>query len=156
MFILIFLNLINGLFFCTLRATLDRYSSELMGISASLLRCMATNLEVDPDKLVSMFEDGTQGIRMNYYPPCPQASRVMGLTPHSDATGLTLLIQVNEVDGLQIKKNGKWLPIKPLPGAFIVNIGDAIEVIMLIESKCFLGDISAPWSVSIEGTGSRV
>ncbi|KAK9120660.1 hypothetical protein Syun_018277 [Stephania yunnanensis] len=28
----------------------------------------------------------------------------------------------------RIKKNGTWVPVKPLPGAFIVNIGDAIEV----------------------------
>lgn len=75
-----------------------------------------------------MFEDGTQGLRMNYYPPCQQASRVMGLTPHSDSVGLTLLVQVNEVQGLQIKKNGRWVPVKPVPGAFIVNIGDIIEV----------------------------
>jgi hypothetical protein len=30
---------------------------------------------------------------MNHYPPCEQANKVMGLTPHSDATGLTLLIR---------------------------------------------------------------
>ncbi|OWM64103.1 S-norcoclaurine synthase 1-like [Punica granatum] len=110
------------------KATLERYSSEIAGISARILRSMAMNLGVDPDKLVNMFGDGVQGIRMNYYPPCPQASRVMGLTCHSDATGLTLLVQANEVDGLQIKKNGNWLPIKPFPGAFIVNVGDVIEI----------------------------
>lgn len=90
---------------------------------------MAKNLEVEPQKLTEMFEEGTQGVRMNYYPPCVQASKVIGLNKHSDATGLTLLIQVNEVQGLQIKKNGKWIPIKPIPGAFIVNIGDTLEVI---------------------------
>ena len=43
--------------------------------------------------------------------------------------GLTLLVQVDEVQGLQIKRNGKWIPIRPVPaGAFIVNIGDILEV----------------------------
>ncbi|GJU98909.1 protein FAR1-related sequence 5 [Tanacetum coccineum] len=64
---------------------------------------------------------------MNYYPPCPKANKVLGLTPHLDATRLTLLVQVNEVQGLQIKKNSKWVPIKSLPGSIIVNIGDVIE-----------------------------
>ena len=54
---------------------------------------------------------------MNYYPPCQQADKVIGLTPHSDATRLTLLVQVNDVQGLQIKKSNTWVPIKPIPGA---------------------------------------
>ncbi|KAJ0802787.1 putative codeine 3-O-demethylase [Helianthus annuus] len=75
------------------------------------------------------FENCTQGIRMNYYPACPEARKVLGLTPHSDATGLTLLVQVNEVQGPQMKKNSKWVPIKPILGSIIVNIGDVLEVI---------------------------
>ncbi|XP_027166746.1 S-norcoclaurine synthase 1-like [Coffea eugenioides] len=50
------------------------------------------------------------------------------LTPHSDATGLTLLVQVNDVQGLQIKKSNTWVPIKPIPGAIIINIGDTMEI----------------------------
>lgn len=89
---------------------------------------MARNLGVESEKLASLFDGGTQGVRMNYYPPCVQADKVMGLTTHSDATGLTLLIQANEVQGLQIEKNCKWIPIKPVSGAIIVNVGDIIEV----------------------------
>ncbi|PPD84500.1 hypothetical protein GOBAR_DD18580 [Gossypium barbadense] len=44
-----------------------------------------------------------------------------------DSTGLTLLLQVNEVEGLQIKRNEKWVPIKPIPTAFIINIGDMVD-----------------------------
>lgn len=63
------------------------------------MRLIAKNLGTDPETFASFFEDGTQGIRMNYYPPCAQASKVIGLAPHSDSTALTLLIQVNEVEG---------------------------------------------------------
>ena len=52
-----------------------------------------------------MFENGRQAVRMNYYPACENGSNVMGITPHTDASGLTLLLQVNEVQGLQIKRN---------------------------------------------------
>ncbi|MED6118179.1 Protein srg1 [Stylosanthes scabra] len=68
-------------------------------------------------------------MRMNYFPPCPQPEKVAGLNPHSDTIGLTILLQVNEVDGLQIKKDGIWVPIKPLPNAFVINIGDMLEMI---------------------------
>ncbi|XVF13560.1 hypothetical protein REPUB_Repub08aG0217700 [Reevesia pubescens] len=117
------------------RATLDKYSMELQKVTIHLMRLMAKNLRTHPETLTSFFEDGTQGIRMNYYPPCPQASKVFGLAPHSDAVGLTLLIQVNEVEGLQIKKNGKWVPVKPIPGAFIINVGDMIEIMSNGEYK---------------------
>ncbi|CAB4309724.1 unnamed protein product [Prunus armeniaca] len=117
------------------RETLDKYSVELQEVTKYLWKLICENLGLNSEKLASMFEDGTQGLRMNYYPPCPQASRVMGLTPHSDAVGLTLLIQVNDVQGLQIKNNGKWVPIKPVPGALIVNIGDIIEILSNGEYK---------------------
>ncbi|GMJ12478.1 SENESCENCE-RELATED GENE 1, senescence-related gene 1 [Hibiscus trionum] len=110
------------------RETLDKYSMELQKVTINLMRLMAKNLGIDPEMFASLFEEGTQGIRMNYYPPCAQASKVIGLAPHSDSTGLTLLIQVNEVEGLQIKKHGKWIPVKPISGAFIVNIGDVMEI----------------------------
>lgn len=81
--------------------------------------------------MITLFKEGMQAMRMNYYPPCPQPEQVIGLTPHSDAVGITILLQLNEVEGLQIKKDGIWIPIKPLPNAFIVNIGDILEVISL-------------------------
>lgn len=117
--------------FC--RATLNKYSAELQKVAISLMRSMGRNLGVDPEQLAGLFENGTQGIRMNYYPTCEHANKVIGLAPHSDATGLTLLVQVNEVEGLQIRKNGKWVPVKPLPGAFIINVGDIVEVHLFLE-----------------------
>ncbi|KAL5973664.1 hypothetical protein ACLOJK_030318 [Asimina triloba] len=106
----------------TFRHTLDNYSSELHKVAVRLTGLMAQNLGIESDKLSDLFEDGTQGVRMNYYPPCQEAEKVLGLSPHSDTTGLTLLVQVSEVQGLQIRKDGKWVPVNPIPGAFIVNI----------------------------------
>ncbi|GLT91187.1 hypothetical protein SLE2022_090870 [Rubroshorea leprosula] len=113
----------------SLRATLNKYSAELQKVAICLMRSMGKNLGIDPEQLAGLFENGTQGIRMNYYPACAHANKVIGLAPHSDATGLTLLVQVNEVEGLQIRKNGKWVPVKPLPGAFIINVGDIVEIL---------------------------
>ncbi|KAL6992044.1 hypothetical protein U1Q18_010155 [Sarracenia purpurea var. burkii] len=73
-------------------------------------------------------EEGVQTMRMNYYPPCPQPELAMGLSAHSDGSGITILLQLNEVEGLQIKNGGQWIPIKPFPNAFIVNIGDMLEI----------------------------
>ncbi|KAL0834970.1 protein SRG1 [Brassica napus] len=112
------------------RDALEKYSSEVKSIAKILLANMARALKIKPDEMEYLFGDDLgQKLRMNYYPPCPEPDKVYGLTPHSDATGLTILLQVNEVEGLQIKKNGKWVSVKPLPNAFVVNIGDMLEMI---------------------------
>lgn len=112
-----------------IRTTLEEYSNTLHGVSMKLFKLISINLGIEPEAISKIYENSTQGIRMNYYPPCRDADKVLGLTPHSDATGLTLLVQVNDVQGLQIKKNSKWVPIKPILGSIIVNIGDVMEVI---------------------------
>ena len=93
-----------------------------------ILEMMAKALRMEHNDMRSLFDDGFHGMRMNYYPPCPQPELVVGLNAHSDAVGLTILLQVNELEGLQIRKDGRWIPVKPLPNAFIVNIGDILEV----------------------------
>ncbi|KAI3874038.1 hypothetical protein MKX03_035407 [Papaver bracteatum] len=112
-----------------LRETLESYSSELNKLSMVLLEMMEKALKLVECKCITeFFEDGFQQMRMNYYPPCPQPELVTGLTSHSDFGGLTILLQLNDVEGLQIKKEERWISIKPLPNAFIVNIGDVLEI----------------------------
>ncbi|GMH05182.1 hypothetical protein Nepgr_007022 [Nepenthes gracilis] len=111
------------------RETLETYSSELKKLALKLLNYMAKALKMETDEMRVLFEEGKQEMRMSYYPPCPEPDKVMGLTAHSDATGLTILLQANDVGGLQIRKDGKWVPVKPLENAFIVNIGDILEII---------------------------
>ncbi|KAI3942413.1 hypothetical protein MKX01_009666 [Papaver californicum] len=111
-----------------LRDTIESYSLELSKLSMTLLELMAKALKIETRVMAELFEDGRQMIRMNYYPPCPKPENVLGAAPHSDATGLTILLQLNEVEGLQIRKENTWVPIKPLPNAFVVNIGDLLEI----------------------------
>ncbi|KAL6283360.1 hypothetical protein ACE6H2_014289 [Prunus campanulata] len=110
------------------RETLEDYSLELRNLAMTILSHIETALQMEDKEVTKLFEDGMQSMRMNYYPPCPLPAEVIGLTPHSDSSGLTILLQVNEMDGLQVKKDGIWVPVKPLPDAFTVNIGDILEI----------------------------
>jgi len=106
-------------------------------LCVTLIDYMTKALKVQPNGLVDLFEEIDQSIRMNYYPPCPQPEQVIGLNPHSDGVALTILLEVNEIQGLQIKKDGMWIPIKSLSNAFVVNIGDMLEVTNTITHKSF-------------------
>ncbi|KAH7687634.1 (S)-norcoclaurine synthase protein [Dioscorea alata] len=112
----------------TFRDALDEYSMDVKRLANCLLGFMAKNLGLDPPEITANLENGAQSVRINCYPPCPEDNKVLGLSPHSDASIVTLVLQVNDVPGLQIKRNEKWLPVKPIPGAFVANIGDALEI----------------------------
>ncbi|CAN6311924.1 unnamed protein product [Urochloa humidicola] len=110
------------------RNSIDRYSIETAKVARRLFELMAKDMGCEPESLLEVFRDLPQGLRMNYYPPCRQADKVMGLSPHTDAAGLTLQLQVNDVPGLQINKDGKWFAVDALDGALVVIIGDILEV----------------------------
>ena len=98
-----------------------------------LLEFMAKDMGAEPASLLEMFQGQPQGFRMNYYPPCWQANEVLGMSPHTDAAGLTLLLQVNGMPGLQIRKDGKWFTVNALEGSLVVNVGDVLE---LMDAVC--------------------
>ncbi|KXG19500.1 hypothetical protein SORBI_3010G068200 [Sorghum bicolor] len=111
------------------RNSVDRYSSEAAKLVSCLLKFLAVDMGVEPESFLEIFRGQPQSMRMTYYPPCKQASKVVGLSPHTDRMGLTLLLQANDVQGLQIRKDGKWVAINALDGAFIVNVGDTLEIL---------------------------
>ncbi|KAK3144219.1 hypothetical protein QOZ80_4AG0310200 [Eleusine coracana subsp. coracana] len=71
-------------------------------------------------------DDTTCFLRLNRYPACPFASDTFGLVPHTDSDFLTVLCQ-DQVGGLQLMKDSRWVAVKPRPDALIVNIGDLFQ-----------------------------
>jgi isopenicillin N synthase-like dioxygenase len=119
------------------RSSVDRYSAEAAKVVSCLLQLMAADIGLkQPERLLEAFGGVPQTMKVNYYPPCTQAGEVIGLAPHTDACGLTLLLHVDDVQGLQMRtEDGKWLAVDPpLHGAFIVNIGDLLEVTNAVSS----------------------
>ncbi|KAJ4989760.1 2og-fe oxygenase [Stagonosporopsis vannaccii] len=94
----------------------------------------------DEDVFVRHCDDSFWVMRMINYPPLPP-SRSPTAAPtaeqdlsqfscgaHTDYGCVTLLLTDPTPGALQVQlKNGTWLPADPLPGAFVVNIGDMIE-----------------------------
>jgi hypothetical protein len=65
---------------------------------------------------------------VNFYPPCPEPELTFGLPGHTDPNALTILLQDQSVAGLQVLKDGKWVAVNPHPDAFVINIGDQLQV----------------------------
>ena len=109
------------------RKSIEDYSSELMKTAHSIVTVIAKTLNIDLELMVDKYV--CQYLRMNYYPPCmTMAKKVLGFSPHSDGSFLTFLLEVNSVEGLQIKRHNARIPVKPNPNALLVNVGDFLEV----------------------------
>ncbi|RDX82564.1 Protein SRG1 [Mucuna pruriens] len=110
--------------------TVEVYSGEIRKLCYNLLTYIALGLGLKGDVFEKMFGVSVQAIRMNYYPPCSRPDLVLGLSPHSDGSALTVLQQAKGGPvGLQILKDDTWVPVQPIPNALVINIGDTIEVL---------------------------
>ncbi|GMI90988.1 Germination Insensitive to ABA Mutant 2, Gain-of-function in ABA-modulated Seed germination 2 [Hibiscus trionum] len=111
---------------------LREYCQKTRGIASELLKGISESLGLAPsyinEKMGVESSESHQLLVANMYPPCPQPELAMGLPPHSDHGLLTILMQ-NGIDGLQVMHKGKWVSIKPLPNAFLVNTGDHMEIL---------------------------
>jgi len=108
----------------------DEYGREVVKLCGRLMKVLSINLGLEEEVLQKGFggEDVGACMRVNYYPKCPRPELTLGLSSHSDPGGMTLLLSDDQVPGLQVRKADKWITVKPLPHAFIVNIGDQIQV----------------------------
>ncbi|KXG21191.1 hypothetical protein SORBI_3009G028200 [Sorghum bicolor] len=114
-----------------LRETTEEYSREVAALGGRLMTAMSVGLGVGETRLQEAF-GGADGagvcVRVNYYPRCPQPELTLGLSSHSDPGGMTVLLADDRVRGLQVRRRGAWVTVDPVPDAFIVNVGDQIQM----------------------------
>ncbi|XWS22225.1 hypothetical protein CRYUN_Cryun29cG0016200 [Craigia yunnanensis] len=110
--------------------TLGDYSGNMREVAVCLMKFMEKALEVEDEEFSQNFHEGNYDIRMNCYSPCPEpAERVLGVNPHADISGITLLLECGDMPGLQVLKDGQWVIVEPTDDAIVVNLGQITEVI---------------------------
>ncbi|CAJ1951611.1 unnamed protein product [Sphenostylis stenocarpa] len=113
--------------------TMDQYIDQLINLAEKLSELMSENLGLEKNYIKEAFS-GTNGPAMGTkvakYPQCPHPEMVRGLREHTDAGGIILLLQDDQVPGLEFFKDGKWVEIPPSKNnAIFVNTGDQVEVL---------------------------
>jgi len=117
---------------------LRSYAAACEQLARRLLSVISTNLGMAPEYLGRMFEpEHTSFLRLNHYPVCDDPAAPdsptrpeqghLGISHHTDAGTLTVVMQ-DDVPGLQVERGGQWHLLKPVPGAFVINIGDIVQV----------------------------
>ncbi|KAK2972795.1 hypothetical protein RJ640_028323 [Escallonia rubra] len=105
------------------------YCREVRELGFRLQEAISESLGLEKDCMRNILGEQGQHMAINYYPPCPEPELTYGLPAHTDPNALTILLQDMHVSGLQVLKDGKWMAVKPHPGAFVVNIGDQIQAL---------------------------
>lgn len=108
------------------RAAMTAYSAAMDGLALRLMGLFAQALGQPPAFFDGYMRHPTCTTRLLHYPPQPAlaAPGQIGCGAHTDWGALTLLAQ-DDAGGLQVQRaDGSWLDITPVPGAFVVNVGD--------------------------------
>lgn len=125
----VWFDLFTTIAFDVSREACEEYAQEMVKLAYKLLELISLSLGLPAERLNGFFKDQTSFTRLNYYPRCPTPDLVLGVGRHKDSGALTILSQ-DDVGGLEVKRktDGEWVQVRPTPGAFIINVGDVIQV----------------------------
>ncbi|KAK7360586.1 hypothetical protein VNO77_02593 [Canavalia gladiata] len=112
------------------RDVFGAYAKEIGTLMNRLLSLMSKGLGLEEGSLVKRLGDRPNFYsQANYYPPCPEPDLTMGLNEHTDITALTILQQLDQVPGLQVKCDENWVAVDPVPGALVIVLADQMQVL---------------------------
>ncbi|KFK39229.1 hypothetical protein AALP_AA3G216700 [Arabis alpina] len=111
------------------RKAYEEYGKHAEKLGFKLLELVSLSLGLPRERFRDNFNEQMSLVRINRYPPCPRPDLALGVGHHSDANVLTILT-VDEVEGLQVSRrsDGVWFPVKTVPNAIVINIGNCMEV----------------------------
>lgn len=123
-----------------LRPSVLALQDALTDVTLRLLRAVALAIGQTADAFDPIVaEDATQLIKLIRYPgreALPEAERAgsttgqgagQGVGPHKDSGLLTLVLQ-HQQSGLQAETPDGWVDVPPVPGTFVVNAGELLEL----------------------------
>ncbi|KAI4329365.1 hypothetical protein L6164_021635 [Bauhinia variegata] len=110
------------------RGVLEEYTVEMRKLTERISRVMAKSLNLEENCFLNQFGEGALlQARFNYYSPCQRPDLILGLKPHADGSGYTLILQ-DDVEGLQIHHHGNWFTVPTIPHALVVLMADQMEI----------------------------
>lgn len=98
--------------------------------SHQLLRGIALALGQRADLFAPWFDDQTHdNMKIIRYPGRQSRQGDQGVGAHKDYGWIALLLQ-DDLGGLQVQTlDGNWLDAPPIPGTFVVNLGEMLEIV---------------------------
>jgi isopenicillin N synthase-like dioxygenase len=113
-----------------LKPAMLAYFAAVEKLSHVLMRGFALALDLAPDFFEPIFSEPMSRLKLNHYPPqdAPERENEIGVVPHSDSGGFTILWQ-DAHGGLEIQsKSGEWVGAPPIPDTYVINLGNITQI----------------------------
>lgn len=110
-----------------LREIVEEWVEHLSGVSRKLLRAWAEALGAPASFFDEHFGEPQTLLKIVRYPGKDDPTPQQGVGAHKDSGVLTLLWVEPGKGGLQVERDGVWVDAPPVPGTFVVNIGEVLE-----------------------------
>lgn len=112
-----------------LREVIVRYQEEVTRVGLEVLKAVAIALGQDEDVFAPMVEPlPRQHLKILRYPGRSAATSEQGVGAHKDGGLVTILLQ-DTLSGLHVQnQDGSWIDAPPIPGTFVVNTGELLEL----------------------------
>ncbi|MDT3380085.1 2-oxoglutarate and iron-dependent oxygenase domain-containing protein [Labrys neptuniae] len=112
-----------------LRPLLLRYQAEVTRIGIDVLKAMALALGQPENAFAEIYEPSpSQLLKIIRYPGRDAAGSDQGVGAHKDGGFVTVLLQ-DTTPGLRIRtEEGVWIDAPPVPGTFVINSGELLEM----------------------------
>lgn len=111
------------------RWALGTYFDAQVEMGKYMMRAFALALDLPETYFDKMYTKPVTRLRACFYPPQPADFdiRNIGIGAHRDYEIFTTVAQTDE-PGLQVLgTNGDWIEIPPIPGTFVINLGDLMQ-----------------------------
>lgn len=109
-----------------LRGAATRYYDAVLALGRRLMRAMALALDLDEGHFDRFITKPVSQLRLLHYPAGGSADSGLGIGAHTDYECFTILLPT--APGLQVMNSaGRWIDAPPVPGCFVINIGDMLE-----------------------------
>lgn len=96
-----------------------------------LLGFLALSLDLSEDYFAEGLVEPQFTSRLLHYAPHPKNAKFnqLGAGAHSDWGLITMLLQ-DDIGGLEVQNvAGDWIAAPPIPGTFVVNLGELVQVL---------------------------
>ncbi|MDA0185611.1 hypothetical protein OJ997_35225 [Solirubrobacter phytolaccae] len=111
------------------RAAVTEYNAALEQAGHALMRAVSLALGQSADHFDAIVTPPEVLTKIIRYPaPSETFPTDQGVGAHTDGGFLTLLHQ-DTVGGFEAEVHGRWVAVPPLPGSFVVNIGELLQLV---------------------------
>jgi isopenicillin N synthase-like dioxygenase len=106
------------------------YYAAMEDLAARIMKVFAAALNLPEDYFAPFIDAPISALRALNYPEqtAPPKAGQLRAGAHTDYGSLTILLPQEGSKGLEIfSRDGAWIPVPPIPGAFVINLGDLMQ-----------------------------